>query len=232
MSAVRVAIATKAYGHQTVLNDVTFELVDGEIAALLGPSGCGKTTLLNLLAGIDDDFVGTITRPSAPASMVFQAPRLLPWRTLTENIAIASGVGDEDALRLLTSVGLGEAASVYPEKASLGMQRRAALARALAVKPGLVLMDEPLVSLDQENAAQMIDLIRVHLAETGASAVISTHQRDEALALADRVLELGGTPATLIRDEPSPLDRMRRRDPDAVRAATRTWFSKSDQAAE
>ncbi|MBY8975696.1 ATP-binding cassette domain-containing protein [Rhodobacteraceae bacterium NNCM2] len=214
----------KAFDGPDILGEVSFDLAPGEVAALLGPSGCGKTTLLNLIAGLDADFVGRIAPPEGPVAMVFQTPRLLPWRTLAENVALAARVTDAAARTLLKSVGLEDAADQYPEMTSLGMQRRAALARALAVRPGLVLMDEPLVSLDPENAAQMRDLIRTQLSSSGASAVITTHDRHEALSLADRVLELEGTPARLIRDRHSPLGRKERTNPSSVDALYNRWF--------
>ncbi|MEM7239291.1 MAG: ATP-binding cassette domain-containing protein [Pseudomonadota bacterium] len=231
MTGITVKITRKAFGDRTILSDIGFKLAPGEVAALLGPSGCGKTTLLNLMGGIDDDFEGDVTASGAPVSMVFQAPRLLPWRTLTENIVIAGHVTELKAKDLLASVGLDADTDTYPEKASLGMQRRAALARALAVDPGLVLMDEPLVSLDQKNASQMLELIRSRLLETGASAVIATHHKDEALALADRILELGGTPTTLVRNSPSPLDREARLDVRNVRSAIQHWAKTDGHAA-
>ncbi|MEM7669116.1 MAG: ATP-binding cassette domain-containing protein [Pseudomonadota bacterium] len=231
MTGITVEIQRKVFGDRTILSDIGFTLAPGEVAALLGPSGCGKTTLLNLMGGIDEDFEGHVTASGAPVSMVFQAPRLLPWRTLAENIVIAGHVTELKAKDLLASVGLEADTDTYPEKASLGMQRRAALARALAVDPGLVLMDEPLVSLDQKNASQMLELIRSRLLETGASAVIATHHKDEALALADRILELGGTPTTLVGNSPSPLDRDARRDVHNVRAAIQHWVKTDDHAA-
>ena len=217
---LRVAVREKRFGARTVLRDVAFTLAPGETAALLGPSGVGKSTLLGLVAALDRDFAGEIARPPGRVAFAFQTPRLLPWRTLAQNIALIPGAGDLTRARaLLADVGLGEAADVYPERASLGMQRRAALARALAVRPSLLLMDEPLASLDAANAAAMRDLIRRVLAETGATALIATHDVAEALALTGRALTLGGAPATLTADRPSPLSPAARADAAAVAAA-------------
>lgn len=233
MIGLNVAIMAKSFGGRSILGDLAFSLAPGEVACLLGPSGCGKTTLLSLIAGLDDDFEGTIERPDGRIAMVFQAPRLLPWRTLTENIALIPGAGGTQAARdKLAEVGLAEAADAYPEKVSLGMQRRAALARALAIEPGLILMDEPLVSLDPDNAIAMRLLIGDLLTRSGAAALIATHDRREALALADRILELGGTPATLIRDRSSPLIAGERSDADAVEAVYREWFGSNDAQQE
>ncbi len=150
-TGLSVEIAQKRFGATPVLGDISFRLAPGERAALIGPSGIGKSTLIALLAGTDRDVDGRVERPNGRVAVVFQTPRLLPWRTLAENIAIIPGAGDLARARsLLAEVGLGEAADLHPERVSVGMQRRAALARALAVEPALLLLDEPLVSLDPE----------------------------------------------------------------------------------
>ena len=231
MSGLSVAIEAKSFD-TPVLGEIRFDLAPGEIAALLGPSGTGKTTLLSLIAGIEAGFQGRITRPEGPVAMVFQAPRLLPWRTLVDNIALIPGSGGAARARdLLARVGLAEAADQFPEKVSLGMQRRAALARALSVTPALVLMDEPTASLDADNAALMRRLIAGLVASSGATALIATHDRREALMLADRLLELNGSPATLARDRRSPLAPEARQG-EAVEALYRDWFDDPAQAAE
>jgi ABC-type nitrate/sulfonate/bicarbonate transport system ATPase subunit len=220
-----VEIVQKRFGDRRVLGQVGFRLRPGERAALIGPSGIGKSTLIGILAGLDCDFEGRVTRPDGRVAVVFQTPRLLPWRTLAENIALIPGAGDLARARaLLAEVGLGDAADLHPERVSVGMQRRAALARALAVEPSLLLLDEPLVSLDPDSASAMRELLRLAMDRTGAVALISTHDRREALALADRVLELGGQPARITGDRHSPLDRAARRDPAAVDALHAEWF--------
>ena len=222
-----VALEEKRFGDAApVLGPIAFALAPGERAALLGPSGVGKSTLLMLLAGLDPRFSGRIARPEGRLAMIFQTPRLLPWRTLAENIALVPGAGGAERGRaLLAEVGLGEAADLHPERVSLGMQRRAALARALAVSPALMLMDEPLVSLDPDNARAMRALILRALDASGAAALISTHDRREALALCDRVIELGGAPARIVRDRRSPIPRDARADAARVAAVAEDWFS-------
>lgn len=223
--SLRVAIVAKRFGAAQVLGPIAFELAPGERAALLGPSGIGKSTLLNAIAGLDPDFDGAVARPEGRVAMVFQTPRLLPWRTLAENIALIPGAGSlDDARGLLARVGLAGAADRHPERVSLGMQRRAALARALSVRPALLLMDEPLVSLDPDNALAMRRLVTEALDDTGAAALIATHDRREALALADRVIELEGPPARLARDRRSPLPRADRGAAGAVEALHADWF--------
>lgn len=225
MSELTVAIQGKSFGQTPVLGPISFSLKQGECAAILGPSGIGKSTLLNLIGGLDTEFEGVITRPPGRMAMVFQAPRLLPWRTLTDNIALVPGAGGKERARaLLAEAGLADAADQFPEKVSLGMQRRAALCRALAVSPSLILLDEPLVSLDPASADQMRVLLRRTMDITGAAALLTTHDRREALALADRILEFNDQPARLIRDRPSPLDRSDRLRSEKIEDAYATVF--------
>lgn len=225
MSGFQVRIDSKAFGTQAILGDLEISLKQGEIACLLGPSGCGKTTLLSILAGLDDNYQGEFSHPDGPIAMVFQNPRLLPWRTLAQNIALIPGAGDLTRAReLLTRVGLSGAVDQFPEKVSVGMQRRASLARALAIQPALILMDEPLVSLDAETSRDMRELLSKTLFEAGVSALISTHDRREALHLADRIIELGGKPTSVIRNRESPLDRATRHDSAAVESVLAEMF--------
>jgi len=224
-AGLAVDLAEKRFGEREVLGPIRFSLAPGERAALLGPSGIGKSTLLGLIAGLDTEYEGRILKPQGRIAMVFQAPRLLPWRTLAQNIALVPGAGDPArARRLLADVGLGDAADSYPETVSLGMQRRAALARALAVEPALILLDEPLASLDAETAAAMRDLLGQAFERSGAAVLMTTHDRREALALADRVLEIRGRPARLSADRASPLDRAARREPARVEAVHAEWY--------
>lgn len=219
-----VDIRRKTFGEKTILANIAFSAAPGERIALLGPSGVGKSTLLSLIAGFDRVVEGEITAPARTA-MVFQAPRLLPWRTLAQNLLIAvPEATDAEARAALVEVGLKDAADQHPEKVSLGMQRRAALARALLAKPDLLLMDEPLVSLDVEAAKAMRALLLKTLDLTGATALIATHDRREALFLADRVLEIGGAPATLLRDRATGLPHGESRDADMIETLHKEWF--------
>jgi NitT/TauT family transport system ATP-binding protein len=183
-----------------VLRDVALDFPPGSVTALLGPSGCGKTTLLRILTGLDTAFEGEVRHRPRRIGMVFQEPRLLPWRSLAENlriVAAAAGLPPPPVEALLAQVGLEGWAPRLPGELSLGMARRAALARALAVRPELLVLDEPFASLDAANAVRMRAVIAAVLAEGATTAVLVTHAVEDAAALAGRVAMLTPRPATL-----------------------------------
>ncbi|MCI0755360.1 ABC transporter ATP-binding protein [Teichococcus vastitatis] len=183
-----------------VLRDVALDFPPGSVTALLGPSGCGKTTLLRILTGLDTAFEGEVRHRPRRIGMVFQEPRLLPWRSLAENlriVAAAAGLPPPPVEALLARVGLEGWAPRLPGELSLGMARRAALARALAVRPELLVLDEPFASLDAANAVRMRAVIAAVLAEGATTAVLVTHAVEDAAALAGRVAMLTPRPATL-----------------------------------
>lgn len=195
---IEVDVTSKRFGDTEVLRDIRFAVEAGETVALQGPSGIGKTTLLRVIAGIDDAFVGRIVRPDRLA-MVFQEPTLLPWRSALQNITLVHPDLGEDAARAaLDRVGIGAKADMFPGQMSLGQQRRLALARAFAAQPKALILDEPFVSLDPELAQEMLELARSLIHEVRPATIFVTHSREEAASLSDRVLKLGGQPATLI----------------------------------
>ncbi|WP_250152447.1 ABC transporter ATP-binding protein [Ancylobacter radicis] len=211
MSAITLDIAEKRYPARTgtpareIFRDFRLDVAAGEFLVLLGSSGLGKTTLLNIAAGLDDTYRGAVRFGTANPRIAyaFQNPRLLPWRTVLENVALPLGEGmaaRTSARRMLEEVGLAELASAYPERLSLGQQRRAALARAFAIEPDVLLMDEPFVSLDQPAAERLRELLRRLLARRPASVMFVTHDPREAVALASRIVLLEGSPATVARD--------------------------------
>ncbi|EPX76105.1 Alkanesulfonates ABC transporter ATP-binding protein / Sulfonate ABC transporter [Salipiger mucosus DSM 16094] len=194
---IRVDILSKRYGRVPVLGPVHFRIAPGETVALLGPSGIGKSTILRILAGIDTDFEGCVSRPEHMA-IVFQEPTLLPWRSALRNLTLANaGLSEAAAREALARVGLKGRGEAFPGQLSLGQQRRLALARAFAGRPELLIMDEPFVSLDAKTAETMIALTETLIAETRPATLFVTHARAEAERLADRILELRGEPATL-----------------------------------
>lgn len=203
------------------LSGLAFRMKEDEFVALVGPSGCGKTTLLNIIAGIDRDFVGSIDLADSVApriGYVFQTPRLLPWRTAYENITLVLPPGKERAIvnELLREMGLAEARDVYPARLSLGMSRRVAIARAFAVRPGLLLMDEPFASLDEATAERLRRLLLKIWRDRPTAVLFVTHDLREAIRLADRILLLSASPARVAAEIAVTLPRDRRTDATAV----------------
>ncbi len=188
-------------GHP-VLGKIDAQVRAGDRICLLGPSGVGKTTLLNAIAGLDPQLSSQIQRRAGlRVGYLFQEHRLLPWRTVRQNLAMVSASA-ADSERLLAEVGLASAGDCLPEQLSLGMARRAALARSLAIKPDLLLLDEPFASLDAERAGELRQLITRLLDQHSDMAMICvTHDPRDADELANRLWYLSGTPATLRCDE-------------------------------
>lgn len=187
---------SKSFGGLKVLEDVSFNLAEGETLVLTGPSGIGKSTLLRLIAGLDRAYTGKISIIGALA-MVFQEPTLLPWISVVKNMTIATGADDKLTLAALRSVGLESKANAYPNDLSLGQQRRLSLARAFLKKPDVLLMDEPFVSLDSELSDEMMSVYEQLRQDTGVATILVTHSEREAQRLGDRILTLTGQPATL-----------------------------------
>jgi ABC-type nitrate/sulfonate/bicarbonate transport system ATPase subunit len=197
---------------QEVLRDVAFRLRHSEVGALVGPSGCGKTTMLRIIAGLDPDFEGTVTRlPAGRLGMVFQEPRLLPWRTVEDNVRlVAPDIADAELSSLFEVLELTAHRAHFPGELSLGLARRVALARAFAVDPMLLLLDEPFVSLDEALAGRLREQL-VALVETRAmTTLLVTHDLEEAVRLADRVLLLSPRPAGILAEIVLPTPRRAR----------------------
>jgi ABC-type nitrate/sulfonate/bicarbonate transport system ATPase subunit len=193
------------------LEDLRLTLPMGQAGAVVGPSGCGKTTLLRLIAGLDSDYTGHIALPAhGRLGMVFQEPRLMPWRSVADNIRIAAPEAQPNEIAaLLAELGLAEHADHFPGELSLGLARRVALARALAVAPDLLLLDEPLVSLDLALARELRDRIAALIDEKRITTLIVTHDLSEAIALADRVFLLSARPARVVATLEVPASRAR-----------------------
>ena len=183
-----------------VLGPLSFALEEGETGALIGPSGCGKSTLMRILAGLDRNFEGSVHIPAnGRVGMAFQEPRLLPWRSVEDNVRLAAPEASAaEIAALFAALGLAEHRTHFPGELSVGLARRTALARAFAVRPTLLLLDEPFVSLDRPLARQLQrDLARL-VESRRMITVLVTHDVDEAIALADRIFVLCARPAHVI----------------------------------
>ncbi|MFT4037382.1 MAG: ABC transporter ATP-binding protein [Thermomicrobiales bacterium] len=189
---------------QQILRGIDLRTEPGEFVAVLGASGCGKSTLLRLVAGLDTPSTGEIriggqqvTDCDPRCAVVFQEPRLLPWKTVEQNVALgARGVRDaERPASMLARVGLAGNEQAWPHQLSGGMAQRVALARAFVRKPAVLLLDEPFAALDAFTRLQMGDLLRETCRDRSRTVLLVTHDVDEALRLADRIVLLGGRPA-------------------------------------
>jgi NitT/TauT family transport system ATP-binding protein len=195
-----------------VLADFDFALAPGEIVSVLGPSGVGKSSLLRVLAGLQAPSAGTVRLEQAPlrevhprVAIAFQNPGLLPWLTLERNVAFGLDFKrqpllsrEERQIRIdaaIAEVGLSHARKLHPSALSGGMAQRTAIARCLARKPRVLLLDEPFGALDEVTRGEMQRLLLKVVADFQTATVIITHDIDEALLLSDRVILLGGTPA-------------------------------------
>lgn len=217
MTALHLRIQSKTFpdhddrGALQVISDLELKVAPGAFVCLVGPSGCGKTTLLNIIAGLDRDFDGSVERDEErKLGFVFQEPRLLPWLTVRQNIEL---VLDDDQTRapkvdaVLDTLHLRELESAHPARLSLGMARRVSLARALAVEPDLLLLDEPFVSLDRPTAERLRGVLLEGWRGRQISVLMVTHDLDEALQLADRIVFLSRSPTRAVLDWPVPEPR-------------------------
>ncbi len=184
---------TRRFGDLTVLDSLDLTIAQGEFVALLGRSGSGKTTLLRTLAGLDPADARTVQTPDTRA-VVFQEPRLLPWKRVWRNVTLGLQGGDLGARAgaALGEVGLAHRVNVWPATLSGGEAQRVALARALVREPSLLLLDEPFASLDALTRLRMHDLVLALWRRHAPAVLIVTHDVDEAITLADRVLVLDG----------------------------------------
>ena len=214
------------------LRDVNLEVEDlfspdgrdiGELRVLLGPSGCGKSTILRLIAGLDHPDSGQILVNGAPVAgpgrdrgMVFQKYTSFPWLTVSQNIEYGLKINGfpekerrQTVAHLVEAVGLAGFASSYPDTLSGGMQQRVAIARTLALRPSVVLMDEPFGALDAQTRGDMQELLLRIWGESASTILFVTHDVDEAIYLADRIYVLSARPGTIVEDVPVPFGRPR-----------------------
>lgn len=226
MSAIQIYIKNKTYPKaglrkRSIIENLKISLPANEFICLIGPSGCGKTTLLNIIATLDTDFQGDITQKDEAIQpkigYIFQTPRLLPWRTVRQNIELVLDKPQPEYLNwLLKSMHLDNIQHHYPAHLSLGMQRRVAIVRAFAVHPEILLMDEPFASLDAPTArhvrARLIKLWQ-HRPHT---VLFVTHDLREAITLADRLIFLSTSPMSVISEIKVDIPRETRNNDKAV----------------
>lgn len=223
MKGVSVKGVCKSFGNGWVLQDVSFSAQAGEFVTIVGPSGCGKTTLLRIIDGLEvgdsgDVRIGDreVKGPAPECAFVFQADSLMPWRSVFDNAKLGMELRDMDIAsnknrlrELLQLVGLGGYEKYYPRQLSGGMKQRVNLARALAVDPDVLLMDEPFAALDAQTRELMqAELLRIWATQR-KTVVFITHQLDEAVYLADRVLVMGRKPGVIADDIRVPFERPR-----------------------
>jgi NitT/TauT family transport system ATP-binding protein len=217
---------SKSYGDRIVFTDVSFDVAEGEIVSIVGPSGCGKTTLLRCVVGLLPPTAGsvaitgkTVTEPPEGVAMVFQHFGLFPWKTVVSNIAYGLTVQgkrkrdwEPKVAELVKLVGLEGFEKSYPYQLSGGMQQRAGLARALAIEPSVLVMDEPFASLDaQTRDVMQLELLRIWEARRTAMMFV-THSIDEAVLMGDRIVILRGRPSQIFDIVDVGIARPRGRD--------------------
>ena len=210
----------------TAIEGLHFAVPLGQFCCLLGPSGCGKTTLLNITAGLDDEVDGEVNlhsegSGSRPAvGYMFQTPRLLPWMSVRDNVDVvldARSRADGRGVSLLERMELGNYLDAYPTRLSGGQRRRVALARAFAIRPALLLLDEPFVSLDQPVGNRLREILLDLWQAQPTTVLFVTHDLDEAIFLGDRILFLSKPPSSIVHDVAVDLPRPRAVDSTAIR---------------
>lgn len=238
VEAIQFQDVRTVLGGQVILDGVSFSVRRGEFLCLLGPSGSGKSTTLRIIGGLLRNTSGTVRVLGAPPeegwrrlAFVFQSPRLLPWRNALENVVLGMELRDDDgnparmtarATRYLEMVGLAADAGKYPGQLSGGERQRVALARALAVEPKIILMDEPFSALDVNTRERLRDEVIRIWRSTDKTIVFVTHDLDEALYLADRVIIISDKPTHILKIIELEMSRPRRLFGDPAIARIRT----------
>lgn len=197
-------------GFTTALTDVSFDVAEGEFISFIGPSGCGKSTMLSIIAGLIQPTSGSLTfaAPKTEIGYMLQQDFLFPWKTIEENIALGLKISKKDNLQivhdLLEQFELAHTAKLYPQQLSGGMRQRIALARTLAVNPTLLLLDEPFSALDFRSKLAFENFVSETLKKFSKTAILVTHDIEEAIAMSDRVFLFSDRPGTITKTFPVP----------------------------
>ena len=214
---LEVDITSKEYKNAAgerhgVIASLKFALGTGEVGVLVGPSGCGKSTMLKIFAGLDHDYQGRVSHPpGVRIGMVFQEPRLLPWRSVEENVRLVAPLIDETKLSALFAIlELSEHRNHFPGELSLGLARRVALARAFAIEPDFLILDEPFASLDEALATRLREQIAMLVDSRSVMTLLVTHDVDDAVRLGDRVFLLAPRPTHIVAELPITTPRSAR----------------------
>ncbi len=224
-NTVQIENVSKRFGRLEVLSDVSLTVNAGEFVAIVGPSGCGKSTLLRMVAGLERPDEGQVrykerpvTGPGPDRTLLFQEHALYPWRTVAENVGfglelagVPAGERRHRVDAVLDLVGLKGFEAYYPSQLSGGMRQRASVARALVVNPEMLLLDEPYGALDAMTRAAMQDELLALQAELGQTMLLITHDMEEAVYLADRIVVLSHRPGQIVQEVQVDLPRPRNR---------------------
>ena len=199
VTLVKVEHVSKHFDKLDIFNDLSFEITAGQSVALLGPSGCGKTTLIRMIANLDDDYTGKISRNYQKIGYVFQEPRLIPWKSVYDNLRFVLEDDEKinEALKIMRLDGFQD---YKPAKLSGGMRQRVNLARALLDDPDLLLLDEPFTSLDLHTKLSIIEDILEGRNQRTFSMIIVTHDVREALLMSDRIILLSNKPTKILEE--------------------------------
>lgn len=233
MSDLSIQIFAKQFGEDAspLFKNFSLTLGVGEFTCLIGPSGCGKSTLLNMIAGLDHDFEGASgVGEKSTIGYIFQEPRLMPWLSIYDNIAlVCERPNKSEILDLLDEVGLAGAENSYPSQLSGGMQRRVALVRAFVIKPDILLLDEPFVSLDIPTANRLRQSLLTLWQKYQPTILFVTHNPTEAVMMGERLLFLGTQGGGIILDERIDLPRPRSEQDENVMNMIKTLLNQHPQ---
>ncbi len=246
--ALHLHNVSHAYRGLTVLDGVELDIPAGEVTVLVGPSGCGKSTLLGILGGLIAPSAGAVTQSGKtaadclnPLTYVFQDFALLPWRSVAGNVslvledsALSRAAREARVAEMLALTGLSDFAQAWPRQLSGGMRQRVGIARALAVRPAVLLMDEPLSALDAQTRDLLLDEFASLIARSGVTTVYVTHNLAEATRLGHRIVVLGRRPGRIRRviEITTPLAERRSDDPALRAIEAELWNLLRDDAAQ